>query len=56
MRIYILEIMYNINIYILYIYIPGTHLSPILPPKEALFQSKQRESFRFQVCVYTPFL
>ena len=46
MRIYIyLEIMYNI-----YIYIPGTHLSSFLPPREDLFQSKQR-SFRFQVCV-----
>ena len=35
----------------IYIYIPGTHLSFVLPPKEGLFQSKQG-TFGFQVYIY----
>ena len=34
----------------IYIYIPGTHLSVVLPPKGGLFQSKQR-TFGFHVYV-----
>ncbi len=37
-----------IYIYNIYIYIPGTHLSVVLPPKEGLLQSKQG-TFGFQV-------
>ena len=35
----------------IYMYIPGTYLSFVLPPKEGLFQSKQG-SFGFQVYTY----
>ena len=36
---------------IYYIYIPGTHLSFVLFPKEGLLQQKQG-SFGFQVYIY----
>ena len=34
----------------IFIYVPGTHLSFVLPLKEGLFQSKQG-TFGFQVCI-----
>ena len=33
-------------------YIPGTHSSFVLPPKQGLFQSKQGAPFGFQVYIY----
>ena len=45
---------YFFNVYntaVWYIYIPGTHLSFVLPPKKGLFQSKQG-TFGFEVYIY----